>query len=253
MRLLFSSEFHSYKDYFKQSACDLHFVIAPKNDEEHEELIQVAHLFRKSRKTVILDNRAFETTKDGEGVVPWERLVGLGHLIGADYIIPPDKHDDMAYTCYYAHEALAEPGWPSTKIALVVAGRTVSEQVKFVRSFAHKVSKLCFSFLSPIRARTLQALVSEGIKLPSVHLLGVKGIDELRACLRSLEALGLDEVSVDTSKIVRSLVHEHFSQSMLKRTFTLKPIPRYSRKWNKEFKKRVEEFKRWALSETTTR
>lgn len=202
MKIDLSFEFPSvgqYIDYYTKYKREPIFVISPVLEEMR------AFLMSDSRE-VIVDNGAFELTK-GEHEGPTLNALVRDYLSlrkrsGKTWYVAPDRMNDTLWSHTQLLNTLE--AIPKEQVAAVVVGGSVREQIEYYQRVKRLDIKLVmFSFLSApgVRVRVLRALSERKELGERVHLLGVKGLNELARCLRALK--GVKRVSIDTSKPVK--------------------------------------------------
>lgn len=171
-----------------QTVTDFDFTIAHYALENEKYMRKYKN--RAQERMLILDNGLFELGKP----LPLGDVFAVADELAADYIIPPDHTGNFAETRFSLTRYLERNlGY---KTAPVVVGSSVEELVRCYEWYKTlpEVDMYCWSFLTP-RAEALKLCQID--KTKPHHFLGMDTVAELKECV---QALGMETVSVDTSK-----------------------------------------------------
>jgi hypothetical protein len=84
-----------------------HHLLLAHLVEEDQEYTRFYRSGRSAAKTYILDNSAFEMYKQGREMYPSDKLIEMGKLVGADYIVMSDYPNEPGSKTIKAAEQLA--------------------------------------------------------------------------------------------------------------------------------------------------
>lgn len=177
-----------------QQATDLDFVIGHHVLEDADYAAHYRN--RPEGRECILDNSNHELG----AAVDLSALLQAAELVKPDYIISPDKAEDVSWTIeqYHILCELLSGGPRTSKIAVVLGGPSEDERARLLDATS-EADMLCIAYDQPRISWYLEHL-SRTSQRKRLHLLGVSELEELNFW-KGL--LSMHDLTIDTGKPVK--------------------------------------------------